>query len=105
MSAARPAGRGREAPPVRREAPGVALSVSRIRLAIEAVDPLAQAGLAQHVGRRPDIEVVPPHRLADADVVAVAAPMVTARMMEQIRRTADVTGARFILVLDRKSVV
>jgi DNA-binding NarL/FixJ family response regulator len=81
--------------------PGAALSVSRIRLAIEAVDPLAQAGLSQHVGRRPDIEVLPPDRLADADVVAVAAPMVTARMMARMRRTAEVTGARFILVLDR----
>jgi DNA-binding NarL/FixJ family response regulator len=77
------------------------MSISRIRLAIQAVDPLSRAGLAQHVGRRPDIELVPENRLADAAVVVVAAPMVTARMMAQMRRTAEITPAKFILILER----
>jgi DNA-binding NarL/FixJ family response regulator len=77
------------------------MSISRIRLAIQTVDPLSRAGLAQHVGRRPDIELVPENRLADAAVVVVAAPMVTARMMAQMRRTAEITPAKFILILER----
>ena len=85
----------------RRESPFVAAPVSRIQLAIQSIDPLSQAGLSQHVFRRPDIELLPSSRLAEADIVAIAAPMMTARVMEQMRRTAEVADAKFVLILDR----
>jgi DNA-binding NarL/FixJ family response regulator len=85
----------------RRGSPFVAPAVGRVQLAIQAIDPLSQAGLAQHVARRPDIELLPPSRLAEADIVAVAAPMMTARVMEQMRRSAEIADPKFVLVLER----
>ena len=86
-------------PHPRREAP--VLSIARVRLGVQAMDPLSRAGLVQHVARRPDIEVVAADRLADADVVAVAAPALSSRTMAQLRRTAETTQAKFILVVEQ----
>jgi DNA-binding NarL/FixJ family response regulator len=74
---------------------------NRVRLVIQAVDPLSRAGLSHLVTRRPDIELLPDSRLSDAEVVAIAVPTMTTPTMAQMRRTAQTTDARFLLVLDR----
>ncbi|GAA3623030.1 response regulator transcription factor [Kineosporia mesophila] len=87
--------------PARPDSAFVVPSISRVHLVIQASDPLTYAGLSQHVARRPDIELLPTDRLADADVVAVVATTVTPRVMEQMRRAAGDGDPRFVLVLER----
>jgi DNA-binding NarL/FixJ family response regulator len=81
--------------------PGRGLAVHRVRLAIHAPDPLSEAGLTGYVARRPDLEVLPAGRAAEADVVVVVAPLLNAALMEQLRGLSGEQPTRFLLVLDR----
>ena len=87
--------------PDRREATFEAPPAGRVRLVIQAADPLTYAGLSQHTARRPDIELLPADRLAGADVVAVVATSLSTKVMEQMRRTAAIADPKFVLILER----
>lgn len=78
------------------------LSMNRLRLAIHAHDPLSQAGIISHLGRNPDLEMISPDRLADADIIVVTAPLMNGQALTHLRTLAAAASeARFVLILDR----
>jgi DNA-binding NarL/FixJ family response regulator len=93
---------GQSRGPMRQVRPPIGLPMNKVRLAVHASDPLSQAGIHSHVGRRPDIELLPASRLADADVLVVIATMMGAQVVEGLRRLIG-TGRkpRVIMILDR----
>jgi len=74
---------------------------TKIRLAARVPDPLSRAGIAAYLRVRPDIELLPDDRLAEAGVVLLVADALTARVVEELRELSARTSARFVLVADR----
>lgn len=73
----------------------------RIRLVVEAVDPLSRAGIYFHLADRPNLELLPPDRIADAELVVFAAPALNASMMARLRARSGDSERRLVLVLDQ----
>jgi DNA-binding NarL/FixJ family response regulator len=72
-----------------------------LRICVLASDRLDEAGAVNLVGRRPELTVQPLNRLADADVLVVVAPAVTAQLLRQIRGLAAGREVPIAAVLDR----
>jgi DNA-binding NarL/FixJ family response regulator len=74
--------------------------VEIVRVALQAGDPLSQAGLAGYLANRPDLTVLRPSQRADASVLVIAADRLTADVIGALRRAAAETGAPIVLVIN-----
>jgi DNA-binding NarL/FixJ family response regulator len=73
--------------------------VEQVRVALQAMDPLSQAGLAALLRLRDDLTVLRPAQRADAEVLVVAAERLTAEVVAALRRAAAEVGAPIVLVV------
>jgi DNA-binding NarL/FixJ family response regulator len=74
--------------------------VETVRVALQAGDPLSQAGLAGYLANRPDLTVLRPSQRADASVLVIAADRLTADVIGALRRAAAEAGAPIVLVIN-----
>lgn len=72
--------------------------MDRLRIAFHASDPLTLAGLISYLRTRPDMAVVPEAQLASAQVFIAAADVITSEVMAVLRKVADESQARIVLV-------
>lgn len=77
----------------------------RLRLVIDAVDPLSRAGIAHYVSSRSDVQVLSSDRTDAADVMVVVVPDLNGAQMHRLRVLDNVSGRPLILVVDRLSSV
>lgn len=70
-----------------------------VRVALQAGDPLSQAGLAGYLANRPEITVLRPSQRAEATVLVLAADRLTADVISALRRAAAEAGAPIVLVI------
>jgi DNA-binding NarL/FixJ family response regulator len=73
--------------------------VETVRVALQAGDPLSQAGLAGYLANRPEIIVLRPSQRAEASVLVIAADRLTADVISALRRAAADTHAPIVLVI------
>ena len=73
----------------------------KIRLAARVPDPLSRAGITGYLRIRPDIELLPDGRLAEADVVLLVTDVLGAGIVEELRELGTQTDSRFVLIADR----
>jgi DNA-binding NarL/FixJ family response regulator len=73
--------------------------VETVRVALQAGDPLSQAGLAGYLANRPEITVLRPSQRAEATVLVLAADRLTADVISALRRAAAESGAPIVLVI------
>jgi DNA-binding NarL/FixJ family response regulator len=74
--------------------------VETVRVALQAGDPLSQAGLAGYLANRPELTVLRPSQRADASVLVLAADRLTADVIGALRRAAAEAGAPIVLVIN-----
>jgi DNA-binding NarL/FixJ family response regulator len=72
----------------------------RVRVVVQASDPISQAGLTGCLERRPELVVVPATRPEDADVVILAPTRLSASVLADMRQAAAQTGTPVVLVVD-----
>lgn len=73
----------------------------KIRLAARVPDPLSRAGITGYLRVRPDIELLPEGRLAEADVVLLVTDVLGAAVVEELRELGNRAAGRFVLIADR----
>lgn len=71
-----------------------------VRVALQAGDPLSQAGLAGYLANRPEITVLRPSQRAEAGVLVLAADRLTADVISALRRAAADAGVPIVLVIN-----
>jgi DNA-binding NarL/FixJ family response regulator len=74
------------------------VAVERVRVAVQATDPLSLAGLTSCLEGRPDIAVLSAAQRADANVVVVATERLTADVVSALRRAAVEVGTPVVLI-------
>jgi DNA-binding NarL/FixJ family response regulator len=84
-----------------REHPTVGPIMTKIKVAIQAPDPLSFAGICGPINRRPDMELIPDDRLAEADVYIVVVPSLSGVVMRQLRAFVGTEKVRIVMVLDQ----
>jgi DNA-binding NarL/FixJ family response regulator len=72
--------------------------MERIRVAVDAFDPITAAGLANHLRTSAKVTVVAESDLAGADVYLLCTDAVTAEVMSKLRRASAVPHIRSVLV-------
>ena len=72
--------------------------MEQVRIAVQATDPLSQAGLASYLHARPELAVLPSTRRAEAQVLVVGADRLTAEVVAMLRRSAAEHGTPVVLV-------
>ena len=72
--------------------------MDKIRVAVQASDPLSHAGLLSCLRSRPEITVLPPAQRADADVLVVAVDRLTLEAVAALRRAAAEIGVPVVLI-------
>ena len=74
----------------------------RVRVAVQAADPISRAGLTSHLDSRPELVIVPTERLAD--VLVIAPERLSAGVLSGMRRLAEEAGSKpVVLVIDQVS--
>ncbi len=71
-----------------------------VRVALQAGDPLSQAGLAGYLANRPEITVLRPSQRSEAGVLVLAADRLTAEVISALRRAAAEAGTPIVLVIN-----
>jgi DNA-binding NarL/FixJ family response regulator len=74
--------------------------VERVRVAVQAPDPISAAGLASSFRTGTDFDVLPAERRADADVAVVMVETFTGEVVAALRRAAAELGTPVVLVVD-----
>ncbi|GAA1027862.1 MULTISPECIES: helix-turn-helix transcriptional regulator [Amycolatopsis] len=72
--------------------------MERIRVAVHSSDPITHAGATSYLRSRPEVHVLPSGRLAEAEVLVVAADVVTAEIMAMLRRAVADSPMRTVLI-------
>jgi len=72
--------------------------MKRLRVAVHASDPISHAGVSAYLGLRAEVDIVPTSRVAEAEILVVAADAVTADIMAMLRRAATNCELRTVLV-------
>jgi DNA-binding NarL/FixJ family response regulator len=72
-----------------------------LRISVLAADRLDEAGAVSLIGRRPELVLLPLNRVADAEVLVVVAPAITAQVLRQIRELAVGRRIPVAAVLER----
>jgi DNA-binding NarL/FixJ family response regulator len=72
----------------------------QVRVAVQASDPISDAGLTSCLESRPELVVVPATRPENADVVVVAPARLSAGVLADMRQAAAETGTPIVLVVD-----
>lgn len=75
--------------------------MDRVWVAVHAGDPITLAGAISCLRARAELQVVPERRLSEAQVFVVCADAVNADVMGLLRRTAESTPMKIVLVTDR----
>jgi DNA-binding NarL/FixJ family response regulator len=75
--------------------------MDRVWVAVHAGDPITLAGAISCLRARAELQVVPERRLSEAQVFVVCADAVNADVMGLLRRTAESTPVKIVLVTDR----
>ncbi len=68
-----------------KERPDEPHDVPPLRISVLAADRLDEAGVVNLIGRRPELQLQPLSRLADAAVLLLVAPRLTAQLLRQVR--------------------
>jgi DNA-binding NarL/FixJ family response regulator len=84
----------------RRDIPAVGPVLTKIKVAVRALDPLSFAGISGLINRRPDMELIAEDRLPEADTYVVVAPNMSAPVMHQLRARVGTERVRIVMVLD-----
>jgi len=74
--------------------------VEQVRVALQATDPLSQAGLASYLQSRPEVVLLRSADRADAKVLVVSLERLTADRIAVLRRSAAEIGAPVVLVVN-----
>jgi DNA-binding NarL/FixJ family response regulator len=77
--------------------------VERVRVAVQAPDPISAAGLISSLRARVDFEVLPGGRRSGADVAVVVVEAFTPSVVATLRRAAAELGTPVVLVVDEIS--
>jgi hypothetical protein len=77
--------------------------VQRVRVAVEATDPVSLTGLTTYLEQRPEVTVQPADQRADAQVRVVAADRLTSVVVSGLRRSAAMTSTPVVLVISEIS--
>jgi DNA-binding NarL/FixJ family response regulator len=72
--------------------------VERVRVVLDAVDPLSLAGLAAYLESRPEVTVLPADQRSEAEVRVVAVDRLTPEVVSALRRAAVEIGTPVVLV-------
>lgn len=72
----------------------------RVKVALQAVDPLSMAGLVAHLELVPDVVLLPAEQRHHAEVAVVAVDRLTADVVAGMRRAATDIGTPVVLVGD-----
>lgn len=73
--------------------------MERVRVVVQATDPISAAGLTSQLGQWPEIRVVPADRRDEADVAVVATDRLSPAVVSALRRAHDETGTPVVLVV------
>lgn len=74
--------------------------MERVRVAVQAPDPVSAAGLASSFRTGAEFDVLPAERRADADVAVVMVAAFTLDVVAALRRAAAELGTPVVLVVD-----
>ncbi len=72
--------------------------MDKVRVIVQASDPLSHAGLLSCLRSRPELTVLPAVRRAEADVLVVAVDRLTAEAVAGLRRAAAGPGVPVVLI-------
>jgi DNA-binding NarL/FixJ family response regulator len=72
--------------------------VEQVRVALQATDPLSQAGLASYLQSRPELALLRTADRADAKVLVVSVERLTTDVVAMLRRSAAEIGAPVVLI-------
>ncbi|MCW2540543.1 MAG: hypothetical protein JWN95_2268 [Frankiales bacterium] len=75
-------------------------NISRVRVVVEASDPLTAAGLADHLRFSPELQILPQSELSVADVLVMCVDIVDPATLIKLRDAAASRRLRTILVTD-----
>jgi DNA-binding NarL/FixJ family response regulator len=73
----------------------------RIRVAVQAADPISRAGLTSYLDSRPELVIVPTARLAN--VLVIAPERLSAGVLAEMRKVAEGVRKPVVLVIDQVS--
>ena len=74
--------------------------MEQVRVALQSMDPVSEAGLSSLLRTEPGVEVVPAAEAVTADVRVVSADRLTAARIADLRRWAAETRAPVVLIID-----
>jgi DNA-binding NarL/FixJ family response regulator len=74
--------------------------MERVRVVVQATDPISAAGLTSHLGQREEFVVVPADLRGEADVAVVAADQLSPEVVSALRRVNAETGNPVVLVVN-----
>jgi DNA-binding NarL/FixJ family response regulator len=69
-----------------------------VRVAVQAPDPISQAGIASYLDSRPEVVVLPPHQRTAADVLVLAPERLSTAVLSAMRRSARENGQPTVLI-------
>ena len=72
--------------------------MEQVRVALQATDPLSQAGLASYLQSRPELALLRTADRADAKVLVVSVERLTTDVVAMLRRSAAEIGAPVVLI-------
>jgi len=72
--------------------------VEQVRVALQATDPLSQAGLASYLQSRPELALLRTADRAEAKVLVVSVERLTTDVVAMLRRSAAEIGAPVVLI-------
>ncbi|AGZ38807.1 helix-turn-helix transcriptional regulator [Actinoplanes friuliensis] len=72
--------------------------MEQVRVALQASDPLSQAGLASYLQSRPELTLLRSADRADAKVLVVSVDRLTTDVVAMLRRSAAEVGAPVVLI-------
>lgn len=75
-------------------------NISRVRVVVEASDPLTAAGIADHLRFNPELQILPQSELSVADVLVMCVDVVEPATLIKLRDAAASRQLRTILVTD-----
>ena len=77
--------------------------MDQIRVALQAMDPLSEAGLAGMLQSRPEFLLLPAARRTEAAVFVMATDRLTTKVAAMLQRAAAASGASGVLIIDEIS--
>ncbi|MBB5152481.1 helix-turn-helix transcriptional regulator [Saccharopolyspora phatthalungensis] len=72
--------------------------MDRVRVAVQAADPITLAGLTSYLNTRSELYLLPSNAEADADVIVYAVDRVNAKVLAELRQSAQQVSVPRVLV-------